>query len=743
MMKTKLLKLVVLSSLCALQAEALAASCTYKIENEWGTGFVANITIANTSNQAIDGWNVNWKYSDGTTLVSSWNVDVSGSSPYSASPLDWNKKIAPQSTFSFGLQGNKPVEGVAADIVEVTGDVCNGDVVVDTNVAPVADFVSEVAELSVAFDASTSYDVDADTLTYTWDFADGTTGKGVAPTHVYATPGNYDVKLTVSDGQLTSTMTQTVDLTVAGENEAPVAHATHVLDGLSLTVDAATSIDPNGDQLTYSWDFGDSIVGNGSTAFHTYALEGEYTVTLTVSDDEFSDTTSFVVSAVAPVVDENETEGHVTNPFIGATSYINQDYATLIDSSIAQETDAELIRKMESLKNVPTAVWLDRIDAIKGGDVNGGRLSLEQHLLAALEQQQGTTPITVSLVIYDLPDRDCAALASNGTLSAANGGLAIYKEDYIDVIADMLAEPRFSSLRIIASIEPDSLPNLVTNSGLAACAAVAQSGVYVDGITYALRRFSEMDNVYTYLDIAHSGWLGWDNNLRKAVTLYTDLVKNVANGDMSVVDGFVTNVSNSTPIKEVFLPDPDFDFDNDYMGIKSSDFYEWNPIFDEKTFAETLHSTFVANGFPEDIAIIVDTSRNGWGGADRPESANLNAATEDQYVVDSKIDRRAHRGLWCNVTGTGIGERPQTLPLGTDSAIEAYVWIKPPGESDGTSDTSQTTPDAEGKSSDPMCDPTFTTSGGVLTNAMDNAPSAGSWFHDQFKALVENAYPEL
>jgi cellulose 1,4-beta-cellobiosidase len=42
-------------------------------------------------------------------------------------------------------------------------------------------------------------------------------------------------------------------------------------------------------------------------------------------------------------------------------------------------------------------------------------------------------PIAGIFVVYDLPDRDCAALASNGEYSIANNGVANYKA-YIDSI---------------------------------------------------------------------------------------------------------------------------------------------------------------------------------------------------------------------------------------------------------------------------------------------------------------------
>ena len=50
------------------------------------------------------------------------------------------------------------------------------------------------------FDGSGSSDPNDDTLTYAWDFGDGSRGSGVTATHVYRAAGTYDVTLTVSDG---------------------------------------------------------------------------------------------------------------------------------------------------------------------------------------------------------------------------------------------------------------------------------------------------------------------------------------------------------------------------------------------------------------------------------------------------------------------------------------------------------------------------------------------------------------
>ena len=72
-------------------------------------------------------------------------------------------------------------------------------------------------------------------------------------------------------------------------NKRPTAvfTASHVSGSVPLTVsfDAALSFDPDGQILTYRWDFGDGQSGNGERATHTYESPGAYTVKLTVSDD--------------------------------------------------------------------------------------------------------------------------------------------------------------------------------------------------------------------------------------------------------------------------------------------------------------------------------------------------------------------------------------------------------------------------------------------------------------------------
>lgn len=423
----------------------------------------------------------------------------------------------------------------------------------------------------------------------------------------------------------------------------------------------------------------------------------------------------------------------VDNPFIGADGYVDSDFVRHVRSSMAT-ADESLRVQMDKVARQPTAVWLDSLEALDG--YNGRRSTLEQHLVSAVKQAAGGRPRTILVVLYNLPDRDCGAQASNGLLRGESG-LERYRTDYIDRIARTFSDPRFAGLRIVALIEPDSLPNLVTNQASAGCMAALRNGTYVEGIAYALRRFAAIDNVYSYLDIGHSGWLGWDNNRARAVQLYTEVVLKA--GSLDYLQGVVSNVSGYTPVEELLLPDPDYSIEG--RPVKSARFYEYNSVLDERGYADALKQEFMAAGFSSRFGILIDTSRNGWGGPSRPVSAAWKADV-NTFVDAARLDRRAARGNWCNQKDAGIGERPQGDPF-NDGVIHAFVWVKPPGESDGTSDVSQTTPDEQGKSFDPFCNPEGMTPVGHLTGALGDAPAAGEWFPEHFQTLVRNAYPKF
>src|SRR5690606_33436669 len=114
----------------------------------------------------------------------------------------------------------------------------------------------------------------------------------------------------------------------------------------------------------------------------------------------------------------------------------------------------------------------------------------------------------------------------------------------------------------------------------------------------------------------------------------------------------------------------------------------------------------ISRGAPSSIGMLIDTARNGWGGCSydagdngcRPTAASTSTDL-NTYVNESRIDRRYHRGNWCNQRG-GVGFRPQANPA---PGVDAYVWIKPQGESDGISDPNfEVDPNDPNKKHDPM-----------------------------------------
>ncbi|MEV5386746.1 glycoside hydrolase family 6 protein [Streptomyces sp. NPDC052721] len=418
------------------------------------------------------------------------------------------------------------------------------------------------------------------------------------------------------------------------------------------------------------------------------------------------------------------TGSRADNPYSGAKGYVNPEWS----AKAAAEPGGSRIA------NQSTAVWLDRIATING--VNGG-MGLRAHLDEAL-RQKGSGELVVQLVIYDLPGRDCSALASNGELGPND--IDKYKAQYIDPIASILSDPKYAGLRIAAVIEPDSLPNLVTNAGgtagsTDACATMKANGNYEKGVSYALDKLGAIPNVYNYIDAGHHAWLGWDSNLGPTVQEFYKVA--TTNGaSVNDVTGFIVNTANYGATKE-----PYFKVTDSVNGqtVRQSKWVDWNQYVDEQSFAQALRDKLVTAGFNSNLGMLIDTSRNGWGGSARPTRSGPLTSVDD-YVNGSRVDRRIHAGNWCNQNGAGLGERPTAAPA---AGIDAYVWVKPPGESDGASSAIS---NDEGKGFDRMCDPTYggnARNGNNPTGALPNSPLAGHWFSAQFQQLMQNAYPPL
>ncbi|EHL00248.1 putative 1,4-beta-D-glucan cellobiohydrolase C [Glarea lozoyensis 74030] len=295
--------------------------------------------------------------------------------------------------------------------------------------------------------------------------------------------------------------------------------------------------------------------------------------------------------------------------------------------------------KASAVAKVPTFVWLD----------TASKVPLMATFLAnirAANKAGASPPVAGTFVVYDLPDRDCAALASNGEYSIANGGVANYYK-YIDSIKALLVT--YSDVKVILVIEPDSLANMVTNMNVPKCANAAAA--YKQCTQYAIEQLN-LPNVSMYLDAGHGGWLGWEANIGPAAKLYADLYK--AAGKPAAVRGLVTNVANYNAWSIATCPS----------------YTQGDANCDEKRYINALAPLLTAAGFPAHF--IVDVSRNG-----------------------VQPTAQLAWGDWCNLKGTGFGVRPTTNT--GDVLADAFVWVKPGGEGDDVmmSSSSSQVPDAK------------------------------------------------
>ena len=155
----------------------------------------------------------------------------------------------------------------------------------------------------ILFDGSGSSDPGGITLTYHWDFGDGTTGTGVSPTHRYTIPGTFQIVLSLTDdcGAASACTTSAV---VAPALFCDAGGPYFGANNIPVQFNGTGSGDPGGFIVAYNWDFGDGSTGTGPTPVHTYTLPGSYTVELEVIDNDnnsASCTTVANITIIQPV----------------------------------------------------------------------------------------------------------------------------------------------------------------------------------------------------------------------------------------------------------------------------------------------------------------------------------------------------------------------------------------------------------------------------------------------------------
>ncbi|GEM_PF-764069 len=161
-----------------------------------------------------------------------------------------------------------------------------------------ADVIIGVPPLAVNFSAKRSVDPASPgnpKLSYAWDFGDGNKAKGLEASHAFQKEGEYQVALTVTNQAGDS---HTAYFPIRVTNRAPSAQIRLVSkQGSSVTLSAAESSDPDGKELTFSWD---TPVGakSGPEVNLKGLPAGSHEVACTVTDPEGASNTAFFTVSI-------------------------------------------------------------------------------------------------------------------------------------------------------------------------------------------------------------------------------------------------------------------------------------------------------------------------------------------------------------------------------------------------------------------------------------------------------------
>ncbi len=165
-----------------------------------------------------------------------------------------------------------------------------------------ADPTSGIEDLEVQFSAFDSYDIDGYIVDYCWDFDDGSpTGCfGVAPSHTYTEPGCYDTVLTVWDDDGLHD-TDTIEICVQEDQDVDLEIDAY-FEGCAvpLPVRFVARVISGNAPYTYLWDFGDGHISTEPIVMHYFEEVDDFTVTLTVWDNDGDVATKTIVIPTCP-----------------------------------------------------------------------------------------------------------------------------------------------------------------------------------------------------------------------------------------------------------------------------------------------------------------------------------------------------------------------------------------------------------------------------------------------------------
>ncbi len=256
----------------------------------------------NSTDEDGDAVEVEWAWGDGTANET---LPVTGAGGDGAVPHTYEAAGTYKTTavLTDGRGGRTSWAGVSVIVTEPVEQSSEPRAIF--TISPETQRVGEPVQV----DAGNSFDrPPGDAIaSYSWDWGDGTPGgSGVTATHSYTQPRQYTIVLTVADAEdppnTNSTSKKVRIVGEAGElpgpaNRAPDArfivsggpvspNEGFVGDTL-FTFNASTSSDPDGDALTFDWDFGDGsprVVDGGAVVTHRFDRARTYVVQLTVKD---------------------------------------------------------------------------------------------------------------------------------------------------------------------------------------------------------------------------------------------------------------------------------------------------------------------------------------------------------------------------------------------------------------------------------------------------------------------------
>jgi endoglucanase len=373
--------------------------------------------------------------------------------------------------------------------------------------------------------------------------------------------------------------------------------------------------------------------------------------------------------------------------------------------------DALLVGEMVT---TPQAVWLT------GGTPAQVRTQVQTTMAAAARQRAVPT-----FVAYDVPGRDCAQFSAGGALDEAS------YDAWIDGVAAGIGRQQ-----AIVILEPDALGLLPSTCGLSSSVFPFTDTQRYAELNHAVTALAAHGDVSLYLDGTHSAWESVGTISQRLIT-----------AGAQRATGVFVNVSNYQPTPELIdygtwiseciaiVTDPANPlFGNpdacgsQYFPATQSDFSTWD--LTTQWYAQHLGSSKPTTHF------VIDTSRNGKG----PNAMTTFAAPP--FNQPSSVIAALATGSWCDPPDSGLGLRPTTR-TGTP-LLDAYLWVKTPGQSDGQCDAAggvrawdyslYTQP---GWPTDPAAQRLFDPLWGT------NDPAAGAWFPQQALQLAQDASPSL